>query len=68
MWSDTGFGGYRFVWLLKISDSGGSLNFIEGSKHTLFKIKRVFSLYDMPRSATRGGYGHRELEQLSVAL
>ncbi len=32
-----------------------------------FDIKRVYYLYDIPGGESRGGHGHKELEQLIIA-
>lgn len=52
----------------KITDPRGNLTFIEGEKHIPFYIKRVYYLYDVPGGAERGGHGHRELQQLIIAM
>jgi dTDP-4-dehydrorhamnose 3,5-epimerase-like enzyme len=46
----------------------GNLTFIEEQQHVPFPIARVYYLYDVPGGATRGGHGHRALEQLIVAM
>jgi dTDP-4-dehydrorhamnose 3,5-epimerase-like enzyme len=33
-----------------------------------FKIKRVYYLYDIPKTATRGGHAHYKSEELLVAV
>ena len=58
----------RVIDLPRITDSRGSLTFIEGNRHVPFGIERVFYLYDVPRGAERGGHGHRKLQQLLVAM
>ena len=52
----------------KITDPRGNLTFIEGKKHIPFDIKRVYYLYDVPGGAERGGHGHRELQELIIAM
>lgn len=54
--------------LPKISDPRGSLTFIEGGTHIPFDIKRVYYLYDVPGGAERGAHGHKQLQQLIVAM
>ena len=54
--------------LPKISDPRGNLTFIEGSRHVPFDIKRVYYLYDVPGGSERGAHGHRNLQQLIVAM
>ena len=58
----------KLVELPKIVDPRGNLTFIESERHIHFIIKRVYYLYDVPGGAERGGHGHKELEQLIVAL
>lgn len=54
--------------LPKISDPRGNLSFIESNRHIPFDIKRVYYLYDVPGGESRGEHGHRELQQLILAL
>ena len=56
------------VKLPKITDSRGSLTFVESGNHIPFEIKRVYYIYDVPGNTRRGGHGHRELEQFVVAM
>ena len=58
----------RIIDLPKISDPSGNLTFIEGERHIPFAIKRVYYLYDVPGGAERGAHGHRDLQQLIVAM
>ena len=58
----------KVIDLPKISDPRGNLSFIEGGKHIPFEIARVYYIYDVPGGAERGAHGHRELEQLIVAM
>jgi len=54
--------------LPKISDSRGSLTFIEGARHVPFDIRRVYYLYDVPGGERRAGHAHLELEQILIAI
>jgi dTDP-4-dehydrorhamnose 3,5-epimerase-like enzyme len=54
--------------LPKINDPRGNLTFIEGNHHVPFDIKRVYYLYDVPGGSERGAHGHRNLQQLVVAM
>lgn len=54
--------------LPKITDNRGNLTFIEGGRHIPFDIKRVYYLYDVPGGASRAAHGHKELQQLMIAL
>lgn len=51
----------------KVENAFGNLGIIE--KETIpFSIQRVYYLYDVPSSASRGGHAHKQLKQLLVAL
>lgn len=58
----------RLIDLPKIHDPRGNLSFIEGNRHVPFDIQRVYYLYDVPGGATRAGHGHRNLQQLIIAM
>ncbi len=58
----------KLIELPKIADHRGNLTFIENSRHIPFDMKRIYYLYDVPDNAERGAHGHRELQQLIVAL
>lgn len=58
----------RFIELPIVHDPRGNLTFVEGGRHIPFDIKRVYYLYDVPGGATRAGHGHRELQQMIVAM
>ncbi len=52
----------------KISDSRGSLSFVESGRHLPFNIERVFYLYDVPGGEMRAGHALRSCEQVLIAL
>lgn len=53
----------------KISDPDGRGNLSVIEKDVLpFVIKRVYYLYDVPSSSTRGGHAHKKLQQFLIAL
>ncbi len=58
----------RILELPKVEDRRGNLTFIEEHTHVPFQIRRVYYLYDVPGGASRAGHGHRELEQLIIAM
>lgn len=58
----------KLIQLPKISDPRGNLTFIESDRHIPFEIKRVYYLYDVPGGAERAGHGHKQLQQLFVAM
>lgn len=50
-----------------IEDYRGNIAVIE-SDVAPFEIKRVYYLYDVPSSASRGGHAHKNLQQVLIAL
>lgn len=57
----------KIIEIPKILDHRGNIAIIE--KETLpFDFKRVYYLYDVPSSATRGGHSHKNQEEFLVAL
>ncbi len=53
----------------KISDPDGRGNLSVIEKDTIpFIIKRVYYLYDVPSTSTRGGHAHKTLKQFLIAL
>lgn len=58
----------RLIDLPKYTDPRGNLSVIEGGVHIPFEIRRVYYLYDVPGGAVRAGHGHKELQQVIVAM
>jgi dTDP-4-dehydrorhamnose 3,5-epimerase-like enzyme len=58
----------KLINLPKITDPRGNLSVIEGRVQIPFDIKRVYYLYDVPGGSARAGHGHKELQQLIIAM
>jgi dTDP-4-dehydrorhamnose 3,5-epimerase-like enzyme len=58
----------KLINLPKITDPRGNLSVIEGGVQVPFDIKRVYYLYDVPGGSARAGHGHKELQQLIIAM
>ena len=58
----------RIIELPRIEDSRGSLSVVESGQHVPFEFRRVYYTYDVPDGVERGGHGHRELQQLFIAM
>lgn len=58
----------QVISLPKISNPKGNLTFIEERSHIPFDIKRVFYLYDIPTSESRGAHAHLNLHQFLICL
>jgi hypothetical protein len=57
----------RLVDLPRVNNPAGNLTAINGELDLPFAIERVYYLYDVPGGESRGGHGHKELEQYLVA-
>lgn len=58
----------RIIELPKIQDPRGNLSVIEGNKHILFEIRRIFYLYDVPGGSKRAGHALKSCEQFLIAM
>lgn len=58
----------RYIELPRVNDPRGNLSFVEGGNHIPFSIERIYYLYDVPGGASRAGHGHKELQQLIIAM
>lgn len=60
--------GVRLIAVPGVTDSRGSLAFMEGDVHIPFPIARVFFLYDIPSGASRGDHSHRTCAEVVFAV
>ena len=51
----------------RIENAAGNITVIQGDDDLLFKVKRVFYLYDIPGGESRGAHAHKECHQFLVA-
>ena len=49
-------------------DGRGSLTFIESLNHVPFQVKRIYYLYDISASSSRGGHAHKNLHQILIPI
>ena len=57
----------QMISIPKIEDYRGNIAVIENDI-VPFDIKRVYYLFDVPSSSTRGGHAHKNLQQLLIPL
>ncbi len=55
------------IHLDKVHNRAGNITIIEGGKDVLFRIKRVYYVYDIPGGVDRGGHAHKNLYELIIA-
>jgi hypothetical protein len=58
----------NIIQLRKIHNRAGNITPVENGADIPFNVKRIYYLYDIPGGESRGGHGHKELEQLIVAV
>ncbi|RED48454.1 sugar 3,4-ketoisomerase [Seonamhaeicola aphaedonensis] len=57
----------KIIDIPKVKDVRGNLGVVELDTIP-FEIKRVYYLFDVPSSASRGGHAHKEQEELLIAV
>ena len=57
----------ELIWIPKIDDYRGNIAIVEKSTFP-FEIKRVYYLFDIPSTATRGGHAHKQQHELLIPL
>lgn len=57
----------QVVNLPKIHNPAGNITPLNSNVDIPFEVKRIYYLYDVPGGESRGGHGHKELEQYLVA-
>lgn len=58
----------HLVELNEHADDRGGLAVVEAGTDVPFAIERAYYLYGVPKGAARGAHGHRELQQLVIAV
>ena len=58
----------RIVDLPTVTDTRGSLTFIEATQHVPFEIRRVFYLYGVSEEKGRGGHALKSCKQMLIPL
>lgn len=60
--------GCRLIDFPETKDVRGSLSFAESQRHVPFRIERVFWIYDIPQSQSRGSHSHNESAEVLIPL
>ncbi|MBI9062308.1 MAG: WxcM-like domain-containing protein [Marinilabiliaceae bacterium] len=58
----------QIITLPKVASDRGSLSFVEANGSIPFDIKRIYTTYDIPTDAVRGGHSHIEQHELVIAV
>lgn len=58
----------HIITLPKFASDRGSLSFVEANGIIPFDIKRIYTTYDIPTDAYRGGHSHIEQHELVIAV
>lgn len=58
----------RLVTIPVRKDPRGSLCFMETGPHIPFEVRRIFTLFDLPEHAVRGGHAHKDCHQFLFAM
>ena len=58
----------KIIQLPKITDPRGNLTSVEGNEQIPFEIRRVYSHFDVPGGAARGGHGHKALTEINQTV
>jgi dTDP-4-dehydrorhamnose 3,5-epimerase-like enzyme len=66
--SDVDGGRPQMIELPRISDSRGTLTFLEAEQHVPFAIRRAYWIYDVPGGEVRGAHAYRQLHEFIIAV
>lgn len=59
---------FKRIEIPKVSDSRGSLSYVNNLKEIPFEIKRIFYVSDVPNDQSRGSHAHKKLQEVLIAL
>ena len=58
----------ELIQLPKIINLEGNLTSVNNTIEIPFEIERIYYLFDVPSGESRGGHGHKNLEQIIIAV